>query len=657
MATLLPEGKQSFTDGAGMPLVGGKLYTYDAGTSTPRPTYSDAAGTIPNTNPVVLDARGEATVFWQGAYKAVLKDASGVTVWTVDHVLDGGAALALDLLDTAPGNGAVLVGSNDGAGGTLWTTVAGFIAKVVSSDGASIVGTTAHTFNKLSQALGAIDWVAQERPNGVNALSYLPPSEWPAILAKTSTFDCTAHLQAWVDSFATHKSKLFLPTGRYRITAPLNLRLASLTNADMLTIVGDGDLNSNIWLDNNAAAGIFTYDNGWVAFDVANCATTSGSAVVTTTGNFTTAGVVAGCSVTVAGLPACNVVSKDSDTQITVDRTASATASGLTARCYNTIAAPKNRLRLKNLYLTHSQSVTPKTSWHAGTAMKFNGVANSHFENIRINGFTRGIETLGGWINTLRGVLVNGCKEGIYCELPAYRWVFDACSTVNSGGASANWAGIKLINGGGIDFRSHICEKDNIGVELQGVRGWTWQGGNVESVSYAQFLILKGLPWAVADERHWTQAGEISGLRIYNSLGVIMANGVKGIRIRSNTFDLSNPAFTPNGQSWIRTSGESNLVKDVDESGNVFPSGYESITHILAPAGFATLAMCQSITRNGLRYSSGAPYYGKYWQKGDRLYRQPADVLAGSYEGWLCTAASSGADGSATWKQFGTVQA
>lgn len=110
MATLLPEGKQSFTDGAGKPLVGGKLYTYDAGTSTPRPTYADAAGTIANTNPVVLDARGEATVFWQGAYKAVLEDASGVTVWTVDHVRDAGAALALDLLDTAPGKGAALVG-------------------------------------------------------------------------------------------------------------------------------------------------------------------------------------------------------------------------------------------------------------------------------------------------------------------------------------------------------------------------------------------------------------------------------------------------------------------------------------------------------------------------------------------------------------------
>ena len=104
MATLLPEGKQSFTNSAGAPLVGGKVYTYDAGTNTPRPTYADAAGTVPNTNPVILDARGEATIFWNGTYKIVLKDASDVTIWTVDNVADTSQlpnALRADLADTS----------------------------------------------------------------------------------------------------------------------------------------------------------------------------------------------------------------------------------------------------------------------------------------------------------------------------------------------------------------------------------------------------------------------------------------------------------------------------------------------------------------------------------------------------------------------------
>ena len=51
------------TDEYGRPLVGGRLYTYKVGTTTPHPTYQDADGTAANTNPVILDARGEAVLF------------------------------------------------------------------------------------------------------------------------------------------------------------------------------------------------------------------------------------------------------------------------------------------------------------------------------------------------------------------------------------------------------------------------------------------------------------------------------------------------------------------------------------------------------------------------------------------------------------------
>lgn len=111
-ATLLPEGKQSFSNGAGAPLVGGKVYTYDAGTNTPRTTYQDAAGTVPNTNPVILDARGEATIFWDGSYKVILKDAADVTIWTVDGAASPEplGVLRADLISTVVGKGAYLIG-------------------------------------------------------------------------------------------------------------------------------------------------------------------------------------------------------------------------------------------------------------------------------------------------------------------------------------------------------------------------------------------------------------------------------------------------------------------------------------------------------------------------------------------------------------------
>jgi len=87
MASLMPNGKQTYTDSNGNPLAGGKLYTYAAGTSTPLETYVDAAGTTPNENPITLDARGEASVFWDSAtYKVVLKDAALVEIYTQDNL-------------------------------------------------------------------------------------------------------------------------------------------------------------------------------------------------------------------------------------------------------------------------------------------------------------------------------------------------------------------------------------------------------------------------------------------------------------------------------------------------------------------------------------------------------------------------------------------
>src|ERR1700757_861703 len=66
---------------------GGLLYSYAAGGTTPKTTYSDAAGVVPNANPVVLDTNGSATVrLGSGSYHFVLKDATGLTtIWDQDN--------------------------------------------------------------------------------------------------------------------------------------------------------------------------------------------------------------------------------------------------------------------------------------------------------------------------------------------------------------------------------------------------------------------------------------------------------------------------------------------------------------------------------------------------------------------------------------------
>lgn len=95
MAVLTPSPKTAFVDAAGEPLVGGQLYTYIAGTTTLQATYTDSTATTSNTNPIILDSRGEANVWLGGAiYKFVLKDADGALIWTVDNISAPTAAVS-----------------------------------------------------------------------------------------------------------------------------------------------------------------------------------------------------------------------------------------------------------------------------------------------------------------------------------------------------------------------------------------------------------------------------------------------------------------------------------------------------------------------------------------------------------------------------------
>jgi hypothetical protein len=76
-----------FVDSVGVPLAGGQLFSYDAGTLTLHGTFSDAALTVPNTNPVVLDAGGRAVIYTAAAnFKFILKNSLGATIWTQDNV-------------------------------------------------------------------------------------------------------------------------------------------------------------------------------------------------------------------------------------------------------------------------------------------------------------------------------------------------------------------------------------------------------------------------------------------------------------------------------------------------------------------------------------------------------------------------------------------
>lgn len=76
----------AFFDLNGNPLAGGLVYTYAAGTVTPKATYTDQGALTPQVNPIVLDSAGRATWWITGAYKYIIKDALGNTIATTDNV-------------------------------------------------------------------------------------------------------------------------------------------------------------------------------------------------------------------------------------------------------------------------------------------------------------------------------------------------------------------------------------------------------------------------------------------------------------------------------------------------------------------------------------------------------------------------------------------
>lgn len=86
---VLPLPKARFFTADGAPAAGYLLHFFVSGTTTPQDTYSDSGLTTPNTNPVVLDPQGEATIFLPAGtvYTVALHDAADTLVWSEDGIV------------------------------------------------------------------------------------------------------------------------------------------------------------------------------------------------------------------------------------------------------------------------------------------------------------------------------------------------------------------------------------------------------------------------------------------------------------------------------------------------------------------------------------------------------------------------------------------
>ena len=103
-----------FFDSNGVPLAGGLLYVYTAGTTTPATTWTTNSGAVANTNPIVLNAAGRTPYeIWlnNGAtYKFALYTSTNVLIGTYDNIPAIDDPTAFNNLITVTGTN-TLVGS------------------------------------------------------------------------------------------------------------------------------------------------------------------------------------------------------------------------------------------------------------------------------------------------------------------------------------------------------------------------------------------------------------------------------------------------------------------------------------------------------------------------------------------------------------------
>ena len=152
-AVLSPPPKLCFLGNDGAPAVGGKLYSYTAGTSSLLTTYADSSGSASNANPLILDGLGCGTVFLANAsaYKFVIADSSDVTIYTVDNIAVTGPGRFTTITASGASTLAAVTATTISASGVITSTVSTGTAPLT-------VASTTKVTNLNADQLDGNDW-------------------------------------------------------------------------------------------------------------------------------------------------------------------------------------------------------------------------------------------------------------------------------------------------------------------------------------------------------------------------------------------------------------------------------------------------------------------------------------------------------------------
>ncbi len=169
--SIMPTPRQRYFTNTGAVASGCKLYLYEAGTSTPKAAYTDAAGTVPHAHPITLDTKGEVLAYFSGSYKVDLKTAAGVQItgYPVDNYNTDPAGVWNTFTTLLGSAGSSLIGFIQDGAGAILRTLQGKGRDIVSVrdfTGETVDGVT-------SNQTGIVDAVAYAYATGASVF-------WPA---------------------------------------------------------------------------------------------------------------------------------------------------------------------------------------------------------------------------------------------------------------------------------------------------------------------------------------------------------------------------------------------------------------------------------------------------------------------------------------------
>ena len=293
-----------FFDNSGNVLTGGKLFTYLAGTTTPQPSYTTAAGNIAWSNPILLDAAGRVSgsgEIWLTdgiQYKFILRDSNDVLIATYDNInginsnfvnftnqqeiqiaTAGQTVFNLNTVQYQPGTNSLSVfvdGVNQYGPGAQYAYLETDADTVTFTNGLHVGAEVKFTTSQLNSSSAGDASQVSYNPPFINSVptnveaklaQYVNVIDFGAVgdydpNTNTGTDDTVAIQNAIDYGFANQKS-IYIPSGNYLVSNLIVYATTCLVGTGRHTtnlFVKDGTTGAIIWDNDNSALKVILKD-------------------------------------------------------------------------------------------------------------------------------------------------------------------------------------------------------------------------------------------------------------------------------------------------------------------------------------------------------------------------------------------------------------